>query len=87
MRARGDNAAVYRLCELGAVANVSRHMMRRPLRQHDVQVERVGRTVLVPLSEIEEKVSRFWHSLHVVSKVHRTREREQAQRQHKQSRR
>jgi len=80
MRARGDIAAFYRICELAVVAHVTRHVIWKLLRQHHVQVEKVGRMVLVPRSEIEKKVPRLWHGLQVVSKAHRSGQRERAQR-------
>ncbi len=62
----------YELWELVEIANVSRHLMRKLLRLAGVQVQRMGRTVLVPLSEIEKKVPLLWDSLQVLQRARRT---------------
>lgn len=56
---------VYRLGELAAMAELSRWQLRRLLDTHDVQLKRCGRIWLVPLSEIEEKLSWLRKSMQV----------------------
>jgi len=64
--ARPDLGAFYGICQLARIANVTRHLMWRLLGLADVRVVKVGRLVLVPLSEIREKVPPLWDSLQVL---------------------
>jgi len=47
---------LYTVPQLAALAKTSRFRMARLLETHRVEVVRSGRSVLVPLSELEEKV-------------------------------
>ena len=79
MRARSDTAraragadaplevqAVYSVAALARVANVTPHLLRRVLRANGVELVRAGRSLLVPLSEIESKIPPLWESLKAV---------------------
>jgi hypothetical protein len=55
--------AVYSVAALARVANVTPHLLRRVLRANDVVFVRAGRSVLVPLSEIESKIPPLWESI------------------------
>lgn len=55
--------AVYTTPELARIANVSADRMRRLLRASGVELLRVGRILLVPLSEIARKVPSLWESI------------------------
>ena len=61
----------YGVCALAEVANVSRYVMNRLLRLAGVRFQRIGRSVLVPVSEIEEKIPLLWNSLQVLERVRR----------------
>jgi len=49
--------ALYSVPELAEMAEVSRDRMIRILRSHDVKLKLSGRRFMVPLSELEEKLS------------------------------
>jgi hypothetical protein len=71
MRARSDVTktgglevqVVYSIGALARAGNVTRDAMQRLLAAHGVEFVRVGRSLLVPLCEIEEKVPPIWRSL------------------------
>ena len=54
---------VYSVLELARALGVSRYRLERLLRAKDVFVYRVGRTAIVPLSEIRDKLEPLWASL------------------------
>ena len=54
---------LYKIAELAAFTKVSRHVMERLLHGRGVLPLKVGRTVLIPSSEIEEKIPVLWKSL------------------------
>jgi hypothetical protein len=58
--------AVYSLPELARVANITADRMRRLLRASGVQMLRSGRNLLVPLSEIEQKIPPLWQSIQAI---------------------
>ena len=74
MRARRDVTrdgplelqAVYSVAALARVANVTPHLLRRVLRANGVELVRAGRSLLVPLSEIESKIPPLWESIKAV---------------------
>jgi hypothetical protein len=65
----------YGVSALAQVANESRYVMNKLLRLVHVRFQSVGRSVLVPLSEIEEKVPLLWNSLQVLERVRRAAQR------------
>ena len=48
--------AIYRVAQLARAMGVPHRQLQRLLEVEDVQVFRVGRLLLVPLAELEEKV-------------------------------
>ena len=54
--------AVYRVAELAKLTNVTWHVMKRVLHGKGVLPSKVGRTVLIPASEILEKIPFLWES-------------------------
>ncbi len=54
---------LYTVTELADSLGVSRHMVRRLVRSEGIVVYQVGRTTLVPLSEIQEKLEPVWHAI------------------------
>ena len=54
---------VYTALELAHSLGISRRRFIRLLEMQDVFVYRVGRTVLVPVSEIRDKLQPLWASL------------------------
>jgi hypothetical protein len=74
-RAEVTLQSFYGLCALAQVANVSRHVVNTVLRLAHVRFQRGGRSVLVPLSEIEEKVPLLCNSLQVLERVRRAAQR------------
>jgi hypothetical protein len=55
--------ALYSVPALARIAKVSADMLRRVLRAANVELLRSGRVILVPLSEIRDKVPSLWKSL------------------------
>jgi hypothetical protein len=55
--------AAYRLGELARAASLSRWRMLRLLESSDVELVRVGRVIVVPLSELEMKVWPIWEAI------------------------
>ena len=70
-RAEVTLQSFFGVCALAQVANVSRYGMNKLLRLTHVRFQRVERSVLVALSEIEEKVPPLWNSLQVFEPVRR----------------
>ena len=54
---------VYTVRELALAVGVTPHLMRSILRASGVEVLRPRRMVLVPLSEIQEKLPGLWKSI------------------------
>ena len=60
--------ALYTLAQLVRFTrNTSIHALRRVLRANGVVFVRAGRTIYVPLSEIEKKIPALWESLKAVA--------------------
>jgi hypothetical protein len=65
---RGDQAgpfraqAAYTIAQLAQFAGLSRFVLRGLLESSGVKFIRSGRTLLVPLAEIEEKLPKLWKS-------------------------
>ena len=55
--------AVYTALELARSLGISRYRLTRLLEAQDVLVYRIGRTVLVPVSEVRAKLQPLWESL------------------------
>ena len=55
--------ALYSIPALARVAKVTRQAMRRLILSNGLSLVRAGRTVLVPLSEIQRKLPLVWDSL------------------------
>ena len=55
--------AAYYLSDLARAASMSRWRMRRLLEGSGVEVMRVGRMTLIPLSELEAKVWPIWEGI------------------------
>ncbi len=56
----------YRIAELADMAELSQGQMRRLLESHGVQLRRCGRVLLVPLSELVDKLDWLRHSWRVL---------------------
>ena len=68
MRRRGERGALslralYSISELASVAGVHRHVMRRLVLGSGVRFVSTGRKLLVPLSEIQDRLPDLWQSL------------------------
>jgi hypothetical protein len=55
--------AVYTVRELARAVGVTPHLMRSILRASGVELLQPTRLVLVPLSEIQEKLPQLWKSI------------------------
>jgi hypothetical protein len=55
--------ALYKIPELAHFFGVHRHRMRRMLDKCGVQLLRSGRTIYVPLAQIEKRVQPIWQSI------------------------
>jgi hypothetical protein len=55
--------ALYSIRQLALAVGVTHRRLQRLLREERVQVFRVGRFLLVPLTELEEKVPLLWDSV------------------------
>lgn len=55
--------AFYSVAQLASIGNVSRQSLWRLLKACDVRFLYVGRTALVPLSEIQGKIPPLWETL------------------------
>ncbi len=75
-RSHGEGAldvrALYSLAQLARVANVTRHTLRRLLRKNGVTLVRSGRSLFVPLAEIERRIPPLWESLRRLEELRRT---------------
>jgi len=58
--------AFYSVAVLARAGNVHRDLLRRLLRANGVRLVRAGRSLFVPLSEIEAKLPRVWDSIKAV---------------------
>jgi hypothetical protein len=54
---------LYSTMELSAHMGLSRRRLVQLLRQNEVAVHRINRTVFVPLSEIERKLPMVWDGI------------------------
>jgi len=54
---------LYSTVELARALGISQHRVERLVKAHDVFVYRIGASVFVPLSEIEEKLQPLWDSI------------------------
>jgi hypothetical protein len=61
--------AVYSLAALARFARVSRHALRRILRSSGVVLLNGGRSLFVPLSEIERKIPPLWESIRLAERT------------------
>jgi hypothetical protein len=55
--------ALYSIGALAHAVGVTRHLMLRLLRKNKVDFVTVGRSVLVPLSEIETRIPTLWRGI------------------------
>jgi hypothetical protein len=55
--------ALYSVSKLARAMGVSHHRAQTLLKSADVCVMRAGRSLYVPLIELEEKVPRLWESI------------------------
>jgi hypothetical protein len=55
--------ALYSVPALAHAAGVTRYLMLRLLRANHVTFVRVGRSLLVPLSEVEARIPILWQSI------------------------
>jgi hypothetical protein len=56
---------------LARVMGVTHRQLQRLLKKEEVQVFRVGRSLLVPLTELEEKVPPIWESVKAAEMLRR----------------
>lgn len=63
--------ALYSIPELARTARVHRNTLRRLLDSAGVRLVRAGRSLLVPLSEIESRVPALWRSLVAIEALRR----------------
>jgi hypothetical protein len=63
MQDKSELQAVYRIPELATVANTSRYLMERLLREAGVRRIRVGTTAVIIMREIQEKTPLLWEGL------------------------
>ena len=63
--------AIYRVAQLARAMGVPHRQLQRLLEVEDVQVFRVGRLLLVPLAELEEKVPALWESVRAAESLRR----------------
>ena len=59
---------------LAVMGNVTEYLLAKLLRECDVRRVRVGTRVLIPLAEIEKKISLLFESLKVADSMRRRRE-------------
>jgi hypothetical protein len=55
--------AIYSIPALARIANVSWHLMARLLRANGVRFIHSGRSLLVPLQEVRDKIPPLWDAL------------------------
>jgi hypothetical protein len=55
--------AFYTIAELARLAGMTRQTMGRLLLANGLAMQRVGRTAIVPMSEVERKLPLVWESL------------------------
>jgi hypothetical protein len=68
--------AVYCIAELAKSAGISWFAMRRVLLANNVKFLRAGRTILVPLPEIQNHVPQLWEALVALERLRLHGERE-----------
>lgn len=61
--------ALYPIVVLARAANVDTRLLRRLLRSSGVALVRAGRTLLVPLAEIEERIPPLWRSIRALERI------------------
>jgi hypothetical protein len=71
MQDESELQAVYRIPELATIANTSRYLMERLLREAGVRRLRVGKTAVIPMREIQEKIPLLWESLQALREARR----------------
>jgi hypothetical protein len=86
MRARRDRKrgplkvqAVYSIQTLARVAGVTHQLLGRLLRAADVNMLTAGRSILVPLTEIEAKIPPLWRSIVKVERLRADAQRAEGQ--------
>ena len=62
---------LYQVSQLARATGLTHRQFQRLLKMEEVQVFRVGRFLLVPLSELEEKVGLVWESIKVAASLRR----------------
>ena len=55
--------ALYSVGALARASNVSAHLLTRILRARGVELIQAGRSIFVPLAEIEAKIPLLWKSI------------------------
>jgi len=55
--------ALYSVAELARAAGVTEQMLLRALRLNGVELVTAGRSIFVPLSEIETRIPPLWRSI------------------------
>jgi hypothetical protein len=63
--------AFYRVGDLARASGVPHRQFQRLLKSEDVRVYRVGRLLLVPLTELEDKVPLLWESVKAAESLRR----------------
>jgi hypothetical protein len=63
--------ALYSVAQLARAMGVTHRRLQRLLKIEEVQVFRVGRFLLVPLTELEEKVPPLWESVKAAESLRR----------------
>jgi hypothetical protein len=61
--------ALYSIAALARAGNVDAHLLRRVLRANQLELLRNGRTLYVPLSEIQRKIPALWESLRAAEEL------------------
>jgi hypothetical protein len=63
--------ALYSVSQLARAMGVTHRRLQKLLKIEEVQVFRVGRFLLVPLTELEEKVPPLWESVKAAESLRR----------------
>ena len=63
--------ALYPVSHLARAMGVTHRRLQKLLKSQEVQVFRVGRFLLVPLTELEEKVPPLWESIKAAESLRR----------------
>jgi hypothetical protein len=64
----GPIAALYTIPQLAQMSGTTRFLMRRLLAAHGVRTLRSGRTVLVPLSEVDSRIPDLMEAIRVAAR-------------------